>query len=169
MTQTAALPEPQEPDDAASAALDAALEVALAQPGLQAVPADPAAAAGALVDEIAVAVALDLAPTGVEIGGLSAVEQRRVGFYAASTKAAATRQAYLGAWRGFALWCGHTGRVALPASPQTVAAFLSYLADTGASLPTVVRHRAAIRHAHVLAPRCRPGTPRSPRSPRSPR
>jgi hypothetical protein len=29
--------------------------------------------------------------------------------------------------------------------------FLSYLADTGASLPTVVRHHAAIRHAHVLA------------------
>lgn len=83
--------------------------------------------------------------------GLTAVEQRRVGFYAASAKAAATRRAYLGAWRGFTGWCTSTGRQPLPASPSTVAAFLSFLADTGASLPTVVRHHAAIRHAHVLA------------------
>lgn len=34
-----------------------------------------------------------------------------------------------------------------PARPRR--AFLSYLADTGASLPTVVRHHTAIRHAHV--------------------
>ena len=84
-------------------------------------------------------------------GGLSAVEQRRIGFYAASAKAAATRRDYRGAWRAFTGWCATGWRNQLPASPQTVAAFLAYLADTGASLPTIVRHHAAIRHAHVLA------------------
>lgn len=153
--------------DAAAAALDDALEQALQQPALPAVLApltagrqqDPVAElAAAVVEELAVAVVADLvAESAGDIGrasdeaGLTAVEQRRVGFYAASARAAATRRAYLGAWRGFSSWCTSTGRRPLPASPSTVAAFLSYLADTGASLATVVRHHAAIRHAHVLA------------------
>ena len=42
--------------------------------------------------------------------GLTAVEERRVGFYAASANSAATRRAYLGAWRGFTGRAADTGR-----------------------------------------------------------
>lgn len=43
------------------------------------------------------------------------------------------------------------GAATCPPRPRPSRVFLSYLADVGASLPTVVRHPAAIRHAHVLA------------------
>lgn len=156
----AILPAPE----SVGAALDAALEQALQQPALRHILAGPdgsahgldgEAAAAAVVDGLAAVVVTDLASAPAGAGGTgsfpAAVEQRRTSWYPASGRAAATRRAYLGAWRGFTAWCADTGRQPLPASPATVAAFLSSLSDTGVSLPTVVRHHAAIRHAHTLA------------------
>jgi site-specific recombinase XerD len=71
--------------------------------------------------------------------------------YAANEKAAATRRAYRSDWGIFATWCAARGAVALPAAPETVAAFLAAEADTGAKPSTITRRSAAIRYAHALA------------------
>jgi len=44
-----------------------------------------------------------------------------------------TAVAYRSRWRSFEDWCRDAGRIALPATAQTVAAYLAHLALTGAS------------------------------------
>lgn len=43
-------------------------------------------------------------------------------------RAPATRRAYAKAWAAFAHWCEHHGRASLPASPETVGAYLAHRA-----------------------------------------
>jgi site-specific recombinase XerD len=60
-----------------------------------------------------------------------------------------TALAYQSRWRSFAAWCGSAGRVPLPATAQTVAAYLTYLAvDRGLKATTVDAHLTAIRTVH---------------------
>lgn len=60
-----------------------------------------------------------------------------------------TAVAYRSRWRSFSAWCENAGRVALPATAQTVAAYLTYLAvDRGLKATTVDAHLAAIRTVH---------------------
>jgi integrase len=49
--------------------------------------------------------------------------------YRASARAPRTRDAYRAAWQRFAAWCAREGRTPLPASPETVAAWMTALAD----------------------------------------
>lgn len=66
-----------------------------------------------------------------------------------------TRQAYADAWRLFVAWCGMMGRHSMPASPETVAAWLVSLAD-GAdgkkprSAATIRLYLAAVAYAHKI-------------------
>jgi site-specific recombinase XerD len=71
--------------------------------------------------------------------------------YAAAEKAEATRLAYRTDARLFAAWCASHGLTPLPASPETVAAFLAHEADRGVKPATIARRLAAIRYAHLLA------------------
>jgi integrase len=49
--------------------------------------------------------------------------------YIKEARASNTRRAYTVAWRMFALWCTANGRTALPATPETLAGWITALAD----------------------------------------
>jgi site-specific recombinase XerD len=69
---------------------------------------------------------------------------------ARAEKAASTRKAYGTDFRLFKAYCDAKGVSALPASPETVAAYLAAEAQT-AKPSTIGRRVAAIRYAHKLA------------------
>lgn len=73
-----------------------------------------------------------------------------VGF-AQAEKATATRRAYKTDFRLFREWCEGKRAMALPALPETVAAYLAHGASGGAKASTLGRRVAAIRYAHKLA------------------
>ncbi|WP_158810442.1 site-specific integrase [Beijerinckia sp. L45] len=68
--------------------------------------------------------------------------------YARAEKSAATRKAYEADLRDFSAWCSSVGAGFVPASHDTVAAYLAALADAGKSTSTVMRRVAAIAYAH---------------------
>jgi len=60
-----------------------------------------------------------------------------------------TALAYRSRWRSFEAWCRDAGRVALPATAQTVATYLTHLAvDRGLKATTADAHLTAIRAVH---------------------
>src|SRR5258705_6666181 len=69
---------------------------------------------------------------------------------AKAEKAASTRKAYGTDFRIFKAWCDAKGAQALPAAPETVAAYLASQAGTSKA-STLGRRVAAIRYAHKLA------------------
>jgi len=71
--------------------------------------------------------------------------------YAEAEKALATRAAYASDWRDFAAWAALRGATPLPAHVGIVAAYLSWLADSGRKASTIGRRAAAIGHQHKLA------------------
>jgi site-specific recombinase XerD len=71
--------------------------------------------------------------------------------YAKAEKAPATRKAYGTDFRLFRAWCDEKPVEALPASPETVAAYLAHGVKEGAKASTLGRRLAAIRYAHKLA------------------
>jgi site-specific recombinase XerD len=70
--------------------------------------------------------------------------------YARASKASATWRAYRTDLGDFAAWCNHHSVEALPAVPETVAAYLSDLA-TRLKVSTVQRRISAISQAHQAA------------------
>src|SRR6516225_791504 len=70
---------------------------------------------------------------------------------AKAEKALSTRKAYATDFRLFKAWCEVRGVSSLPASPETVAAFLAAETDNGTKPSTLARRVAAIRYAHKLA------------------
>jgi site-specific recombinase XerD len=71
--------------------------------------------------------------------------------YAQASKAISTRRAYQSDAADFALWCKRQGVEALPASVETVVAYLAALAKSGLKASTITRRRAAIAYLHRLA------------------
>ena len=71
--------------------------------------------------------------------------------YAAASRSANTRRAYQSDLRDFTAWCDSNGVHALPAAPDTVALYLTALAQTGARASTIQRRVSAISQAHQLA------------------
>src|SRR3979411_2688868 len=69
---------------------------------------------------------------------------------AKAEKAGSTRKAYGTDFRLFKAWCDARGVPALPAAPETVAAYLAAHAGTSKA-STLSRRVAAIRYAHKLA------------------
>jgi len=78
--------------------------------------------------------------------------------FAEQEKSAGTRRAYRADWRIFAAWCAERGLDPLPATPETVARFLSAQANEGAKASTIGRRAAAIGYAHKLAGHSEPPT-----------
>ena len=73
--------------------------------------------------------------------------------YAERATAYATRRAYASDWQTFATWCAAHDAVALPASPQTVAAYLGDAA--GQRRPSTLRRQMvaiALMHRSAAAP-----------------
>lgn len=71
--------------------------------------------------------------------------------YAKAEKSPATRKAYGTDFRLFRTWCEGKATGALPALPETVAAYVAHAAGQGAKASTLSRRLAAIRYAHKLA------------------
>ncbi|MDE2676431.1 MAG: tyrosine-type recombinase/integrase [Gemmatimonadota bacterium] len=69
---------------------------------------------------------------------------------------ASTRRNYAGAWRQFARWSEREGFDALPAKPETVAAYLAERANDGLSPASLRMDRAAIRYRHSEAGHANP-------------
>jgi len=72
---------------------------------------------------------------------------------AAGTHAGSTRRAYLSDFASFEAWCAARGLVSLPASPATVAIYVTALFKGGdgaapKALATIERALAGIAHAH---------------------
>jgi len=70
--------------------------------------------------------------------------------FASEALAPATLRAYRADWQHFLAWCREAGWTALPAAPDTVAAYLASMAKTHAS-SALVRRLAALSRAHRLA------------------
>jgi Phage integrase, N-terminal SAM-like domain len=71
--------------------------------------------------------------------------------YARAEKAAATRRTYRSDFEIFRAWCAERHVSVLPASPESVAAFLAQEAERQVRPSTIGRRVAAIRYAHKLA------------------
>lgn len=70
--------------------------------------------------------------------------------YAKRSRAENTKRAYRNDWQDFVTWCAEHGLQPLPASPQTVAAYLSDRAKTH-RVSTLQRRLSAISQAHKAA------------------
>jgi site-specific recombinase XerD len=75
----------------------------------------------------------------------------RVMDYAKRSKAKNTTRAYSTAWRDFTDWCAAQGVQSLPAAAESVASWLTHLADSGLRLNTISVKRAAVASAHRTA------------------
>jgi site-specific recombinase XerD len=94
----------------------------------------------------------DLIPLGPALpGALTVAEIDATMAYAEAEKALATREAYASDWRDFTAWCASRGATALPAHVGIVAAYLSWLADSGRKSSTIGRRAAAIGYQHKIA------------------
>src|SRR5579871_2005855 len=82
---------------------------------------------------------------------LPAADLHRAADFARQEKAPATRAAYKADFSTFQAWCNNRGIGSLPATPETVAAFLAAEAEAGRKPSTIGRRCAAIRYAHRLA------------------
>jgi Phage integrase, N-terminal SAM-like domain len=82
---------------------------------------------------------------------LPAADIDRAASYAMQDKAPATRSAYRSDFARFQAFCISRGVASLPATPETVAAYLASEAESGLKPSTVSRRCAAIRCAHQLA------------------
>jgi site-specific recombinase XerD len=100
-------------------------------------------------------------PAAPDLPGLTLDDAERVQSYVEKASADATRRAYASDWRLFTDWCAARALSSLPASPETVAAFLASQADGGLARSTIGRRLAAIAYVHRIcgqvAPSDQPG------------
>ena len=73
----------------------------------------------------------------------------RVQEYARASRASNTLRGYRSDWTNFANWCESQGFVALPALPETVAAYLTTVADSGLKAGSIQRRVSAISANHT--------------------
>ena len=71
--------------------------------------------------------------------------------YIAGARSERTREAYGKSWRGFTTWCEVHGRKSLPASPETIAAWMADLALADRAPATINSYLAAVAVAHRTA------------------
>lgn len=88
---------------------------------------------------------------GAASAGLAAGGLERARAYAAKSRADNTVRSQRSCWGAFEVWCEHRGVSALPASPETLCAFVAALADAGRSAETIDRYLSVVSRAHELA------------------
>ena len=88
--------------------------------------------------------------------GLQERHARRVVDAAQDSHSASTRRNYAAAWQRFSLWANREGVNAIPAMPETVAAYLAERAASGLSPASLRMDRAAIRYHHAEAGHANP-------------
>jgi site-specific recombinase XerD len=92
-----------------------------------------------------------LVPRTSTLSGLVPADlMERAREYARASKSPATLRAYATVWRNFGSWCDRRGLVAMPASQETVVAYVVEQAER-LRPQTVKKHLAAISQMHQLA------------------
>ena len=91
----------------------------------------------------------ELERTPEQLQALAALDARARD-YADAALSPATRKAYATDWRDFLAFCEQVGSISLPASPDTVAAFLIARADGGLTVSALNRRLSAVRYVHRL-------------------
>ena len=89
----------------------------------------------------------DLPPPAVSFAEAEAAAAE----YRRAARAENTRRAYRAAVAAFTDWCAAHAQTALPASPETVAAFLAAEAGRGLAVNTLRLRHAGLRYLHLLA------------------
>jgi integrase len=89
--------------------------------------------------------ALTPAPTASVVSLATATDR-----FALNAKSAMTQRCYRSDWLAFTAWCRKAPLTPLPATPETVAQYLSQCALDGLSASTIGRKVAAISYAHRL-------------------
>ena len=90
-------------------------------------------------------------PAQVPVSGppvLSDDDRARIEAALAKGRSLNTRRVYRGMWSRWTSWAADRGVSCMPASPQHIAAFLTDMADAGASISSVKAARSAIATAH---------------------
>ena len=103
-----------------------------------------------MTDRTAVAANATAAP------GLQQRHVRRVVDAAQDSHSASTRRNYAAAWNRFYVWADREGLTAMPAMPETVAAYLAERAADGLSPASLRLDGAAIRYRHAEAGHANP-------------
>ena len=80
--------------------------------------------------------------------GLTSGDMARIAAAIDAELAESTRTSYLCAWRHWEAWCRGRGIAALPAVPESLAAFLTERAEAGLSFGTLDGYCSAIAHRH---------------------
>jgi site-specific recombinase XerD len=80
-----------------------------------------------------------------------ALASERIRKYSRKAKASNTVRAYRSDWDDFEQFCDDEQRQSLPATPETIALYISALADEGMKASTISRRLAAISKAHAAA------------------
>ena len=93
---------------------------------------------------------LNLVPTNTPETALAPIMDR-AREYARRSKASNTVRAYQADWRDFEAWCNEHRRRPLPATPDTVALYLTQMAEQGRKPSTITRRVSAISQAHQIA------------------
>lgn len=70
--------------------------------------------------------------------------------YASAARSDNTRRAYDAQWKLFVAWCADRNFTPMPATPQTIALYLTARADAGKKASTVEQSASAIAEAHRL-------------------
>jgi integrase len=104
------------------------------------------------VSETAIIEVVQPAPSAIVPGTL--VERARS--FAADAKATRTRKAYRCAWESFATWCDAHGLQSLPATPETLALYVTARAEAGRKPATITLDVAGVCAAHRTAGRASP-------------
>jgi site-specific recombinase XerD len=68
--------------------------------------------------------------------------------YARESRASNTRNGYASDWKQFTSWCSVQGVEPLPASVETIATYITSMAESGKKTATIQRHLATIAAAH---------------------
>ncbi|WP_420141353.1 tyrosine-type recombinase/integrase [Sphingomonas sp.] len=110
---------------------------------------DVAPAGGALVAMPAATSQIAWAVTRMRAGGRIVVNETLLAAYQAASSPHSLR-ALKSDLEAFDLWCRRTGRIALPATPETVADYLDARAGQGARPASLGRYKASIAKIHQL-------------------
>jgi integrase len=130
-------------------AADAGAEIALARPAAASFPSglDPGADPDAVRDWFELETIVDLPAPALSFAEAEAAAAD----YRRAARAENTRRAYRAGVAAFTEWCAVHVQAALPASPETVAAFLAAEAGRGLAVNTLRLRPAALRYLHLLA------------------
>ena len=70
--------------------------------------------------------------------------------YVAAARSANTLRGYRSDWNEWCAWCAANRHQPLPAAPEAISAYLTFLAGHGAKVGTMARRLSALRFAHRL-------------------